>query len=215
MRITDIARQKKHSNRVSIFLDGAFAFGLNDETAFNHGLRTGLELNEDQIARMLEEDQRKKAKDAAFHYLSFRPRTVKEVRDKLREKDYKETIVQETIVLLKRLGLLDDRDFAARWIAERVRLKPRGRRLLFSELLKKGIAREMVEETLSEAFENIDERTLAAGLLRKKAARYRSVEPREAFRKMSDLLVRKGFDFGVARDVAGEMVREHKEEVTA
>ncbi|MCK5328249.1 MAG: RecX family transcriptional regulator, partial [Candidatus Latescibacteria bacterium] len=149
------------------------------------------------------------------HYLSFRPRTVKEVRDKLREKDYKETIVQETIVLLKRLGLLDDRDFAARWIAERVRLKPRGRRLLFSELLKKGIAREMVEETLSEAFENIDERTLAAGLLRKKAARYRSVEPREAFRKMSDLLVRKGFDFGVARDVAGEMVREHKEEVTA
>ena len=208
MQITSIVRQKKRSNRVSIFLDGAFAFGLNDETAFNHGLRTGLELDENQIARMLEEDQRKRAKDAALHYLSFRPRTVKEVRDKLREKDYEEEIVQETIVLLKRLGLLDDRDFADRWIAERLRLKPRGRRLLFVELTKKGIARETAEEALSTAFENKDERTLAADLLRKRAARYGKGEPRQAFRKMHDFLVRKGFDFEVAREVAEERMRE-------
>ena len=208
MRVTDIARQKKRSNRVSIFLDGAFAFGLNDETAFNHGLRTGLELDEDQVARMLEEDQRKRAKDAAFHYLSFRPRTIKEVRDKLREKNYEEEIVQETIVLLKRLGLLDDRDFADRWIAERLRLKPRGRRLLFVELIKKGIARETAEEALSTAFENKDERTLAADLLRKRTARTRTGKPRQAFRKMRDFLVRKGFDFEVAREVAEERMRE-------
>ncbi len=213
MRITDIARQKKHSNRVSIFLDGAFAFGLNDETAFNHGLRTGLELDENQIARILEEDQRKRAKDAAFHYLSFRPRTVKEVRNKLREKDYEEAVIQETIALLERLGLLDDQDFAARWIAERLRLKPRGRRLLFSELIKKGISREMAEEALSEAFENIDERTLAADLLQKKSARYGTAEPRQAFRKMHDFLVRKGFDFEVAREVAEELVRENEEKL--
>jgi regulatory protein len=206
MRITDIVRQKKRSNRLSIFLDGAFAFGLNDETAFNHGLKTGLELDEDQIARMLEEDQRKRAKDAAFHYLSFRPRTISEVRKKLREKDYEETIIQETIALLERLGLLDDRDFASRWIAERLRLKPRGRRLLFVELIKKGISREMAEEELSETFANVDERTLAADLLRKKAARTRTGDSRQAFRKMRDFLIRKGFDFEVAREVAEEMV---------
>ena len=210
MRITDIARQKKRSNRLSIFLDGEFAFGLDEETVFKHGLKIGLELDEDRIVQVLGDEQRKKAKDAAFHYLSFRPRTIKEVRDKLREKDYEETIVQETIALLERLGLLDDRDFAARWIAERLRLKPRGRRLLFSELIKKGISRETAEEALSEAFANIDERTLAADLLRKRAARYGAAEPRQAFRKMNDFLIRKGFDFEVARDVAGEDEEEVK-----
>jgi len=206
MRITDIVRQKKRSNRMSIFLDGAFAFGLDEETVFKHGLKIGLELDENRIAQVLGDEQRRQAKDAAFHYLSYRPRTVKEVRDKLREKDYEEELIEETIAILERLGLLDDRDFSARWIAERLRLKPRGRRVLFAELRQKGISREMAEETLSEAFGDIDERALAADLLRKRAARYRDVEPHQAFRRMSDFLVRKGFDFEIAKEVAEEMM---------
>jgi len=205
MRITDLVRQKKRSNRLSVFLDGAFAFGLDEETVFKYGLKIGLELDEDRVAQVLGDEQRKKAKDAAFHYLSYRPRTVKEVRDKLREKGYEEELIEETIALLERLGLLDDRDFAARWVAERLRLKPRGRRVLFAELRQKGISREMAEEVLSEAFGDIDERALAADLLRKRAARYQNVEPRQAFRRMSDFLVRKGFGFEVAREVAQEM----------
>lgn len=191
---------------MSIFLDGVFAFGLDEETVFKHGLKIGLELDEDRIAQVLGDEQRKKAKDAAFYYLSYRPRTVKEVRDKLKEKGYEGDLVEETIAVLRRLGLLDDRDFAARWVAERLRSKPRGRRVLFAELRQKGISREMAEETLSEAFGDIDERALAADLLRKRAARYRDVESHQAFRRMSDFLVRKGFDFEVAREVAQEMM---------
>jgi len=215
MRITDIVRQKRHSNRLSVFLDGVFAFGLDEETIFKHGLKIGLELDEDRIAQVLGDEARKKAKDAAFHYLSYRPRTIKEVRDKLKEKGYEEELVEETIALLERLGLLDDRDFAARWVAERLRSKPRGRRILFTELRQKGISREMAEETLSEAFADIDERSLAAELLCKRAARYRCDEPHRAFRRMSDFLVRKGFDFEVAREVAQEIIQEHEGEVKA
>ena len=215
MRITDMVHQKRHSNRMSIFLDGVFAFGLDEETVFKHGLKIGLELDEDRIAQVLGDEQRKKAKDAAFHYLSYRPRTIKEVRDKLKEKGYKGDLVEETIAVLRRLGLLDDRDFAARWIEERLRMKPRGRRMIFTELREKGVSREIAEEALSEAFANIDERTLAADLLRKRAARYRTVEPRRAFRRMSDFLVRKGFDFEIAKEVVEEMLREHEEEVKA
>jgi len=200
---------------MSIFLDGVFAFGLDEETVFKHGLKIGLELDEDRIAQVLGDEQRKKAKDAAFHYLSYRPRTIKEVRDKLKEKGYKGDLVEETIAVLRRLGLLDDRDFAARWIEERLRMKPRGRRMIFTELREKGVSREIAEEALSEAFANIDERTLAADLLRKRAARYRTVEPRRAFRRMSDFLVRKGFDFEIAKEVVEEMLREHEEEVKA
>ncbi|MFH1006747.1 MAG: RecX family transcriptional regulator [Candidatus Latescibacterota bacterium] len=209
MRITRLVRQKKHPNRLSVFLEGAFAFGIHDETALNHGLRAGLELDEGQITRMLQEENRKQAKDTAFHYLSFRPRTIREMQNKLREKEYDEAAVQETIALLERLGLLDDRDFAARWIAQRLRLKPRGRRVLFSELIHKGVARATAEETLSEAFLVTDERTLAADLLRKRAARYQDLDPSQASRKMGEFLARKGFPFDVARDVVAEIVREN------
>ena len=62
------------------------------------------------------DDQLQKAKDAAYRYLSYRARSVAEVRDKLKEKDFAAEVVAEVIDDLQRQKLLDDREFARRWI---------------------------------------------------------------------------------------------------
>ena len=70
------------------------------------------------------DDELQKAKHAAYHYLSFRARSVKEVRDKLEEKDYPEEIVAQVIADLERQRFLDDCEFARRFVEARLARAP-------------------------------------------------------------------------------------------
>ena len=50
--ITKIVEQKKRPNRRNIYLDGAFAFGLNDNVVARFRLREGLTLTDDREERV-------------------------------------------------------------------------------------------------------------------------------------------------------------------
>ncbi|MYK39759.1 MAG: RecX family transcriptional regulator, partial [Gemmatimonadetes bacterium] len=95
------------------------------------------------------EDQLQKAKDAAYRYLSYRARSVAEVRDKLKEKEFAAEIVAEVIADLQRQQLLDDREFARRWVEARL---PRayGARKLAQDLRHKGVATGVIDEVIAE-----------------------------------------------------------------
>ena len=208
MRITAIRRPRRSSHRFSIFLDGTYAFSLSEETILLHSLSVGTELDEAQTTQILAEDEGKQAKESALQYLSYRPRTRKEVRDKLQEKGYGSRVIEDVLGTLERLRLVDDRDFAARWVEERLRLKPRGRRLLLQELRQKGVSREDAVGAVGEAFEDVEEWELALGLLRKRMARYRGLERAQAIRRMYGFLARRGFEAELSRDVTQEVARE-------
>jgi len=93
----------------------------------------------------------KKTKDAlstALHFLKFRPRSVFEVEQKLKQKGVIKSEIEKVISVLKKNNLLDDLEFAKMWVRDRNLLKPTGSYVLKMELRKLGIADGIIEEVL-------------------------------------------------------------------
>src|SRR6185436_19009340 len=102
--------QKRSPNRVNIYLDGEFAFGLARIVAA--WLKTGQELSEEKIEQLQAEDARERALQQAMLFLSYRDRSESEIRQNLRKHEIPETVIDETLERLKRDGLANDNAFA-------------------------------------------------------------------------------------------------------
>ena len=108
--ITALRFQKRNKDRVNIYLDGQFAFGLAAIEAAH--LKVGQTLSDDEIIKLRMRDDIERAYGRALDYLSYRPRSESEVCRRLREKDVADQVVAVVIGRLKRAGLVDDRAFA-------------------------------------------------------------------------------------------------------
>lgn len=196
--ITALVVQKRNKERVNVYLDGEFAFGLAMIEALK--LHKGQKLSDEDIARLKALDEIEKAHERALNYLSYRPRSVDEVRRNLSEK-YPETAVEAVIERLERAGLLNDQEFARFWVENRDRFKPRSKRALRYELRQKGISDVDIDLVL----EALDEEDAARRAAEDRARRYRNADE-ETFRKrMSDFLARRGFSYGIIRDVVDQL----------
>jgi regulatory protein len=195
--ITRIEVQKKNLRRRSIYIDGKFAFGVNDEVVSKLRLEKGEKINEGDVREILRQKGESEAKEAALRFLSFRRRTEKEVRDKLKKRGFDNKTIISTVEKLKDYDLINDVEFAAAWVRERLAHKPRGKKLLKQELWKKGIKKEIIDQVTEELCK--DEDKAASELLEKIKRRYRNLEPQVARRRMLGLLLRRGFSYETAR----------------
>lgn len=198
-KITAITRQKRNKERVNVFIDGAYAFSLAEITAA--WLKPGQELTPEDIARLDSEDAVEKAKQSAYGYLTYRPRSTAEVRQNLLKKEYDETVVEQVLTRLTELNLLNDRDFARFWIEQRETFKPRSRRALRQELYQKGISQDIIDEVIS----GVDETAAARKAAQKKAQNWRQLPRETFFSKMGGYLQRRGFNFAITKTVSEEL----------
>jgi len=209
MTITELKPQQRNRNRVSVFLDGRYAFGLDQELVVKLGLRVGLEIDQSQMETIALEAERRKALDASFNLLSYRGRSRREIEDRLKRKGIGPERIAETIKRLTELGLLDDVKFAEAFARDRLEFARKGKRVIYAELRKKGVPKQIVEQVLTRA---LDEEKAAGELLEKVAKRYAALEPRARYRKLLDLLLRRGFSYDTTERVLKELAR--KAEVT-
>jgi len=138
-----------------------------------------------------------------FRLLRYRPRSVAEVRHRLARQGFSADQVEETIRRAKEAGLLDDRVFAKLWIEDRLLHRPASRRAIATELIEKGVEREVFEQLLDEAYPPIREREVALRLASGRYARLKGLEPARRARRTADFLMRRGF----ARSLAIAIVR--------
>jgi regulatory protein len=196
-KITALKIQKKNKNRVSVYLDHEYAFGLSRDVA--GWLAVGQELTEEKIKELQAKDNVEVALQKALNYLSYRPRTEQEVRQNLNKKHgFEEGIIDQIIERLERGGLVDDQNFAEMWVENRSEFRPRGSRALRMELRQKGIS----ERIISEALEELDEETLAFKAARKQARKYKNLEWVEFRKKLTGFLARRGFNYSEIAEVA-------------
>jgi regulatory protein len=190
-KITAISVQKKNPNRVNIYLDGEFAFGVARITAA--WLKNGDELSDEKIAKLLDEDSREWAYQQAMLFLSYRARSEKEIRQNLRKHEMAEGVIDETIERLRKAGLANDNEFAQAWVENRNTFRPRSRRALAMELRQKGLD----DETIHSATSGVDEDALAYEAAQKKVGRFKSLEWNDFRKKLSEFLARRGFPYSV------------------
>jgi regulatory protein len=170
------------------------------------GLGKGDALDEGLLARLELEQQRLTIHDAALHFLNHRDRSAKEVRMRLRKREFDDGLIEEEIERLERAGLLDDASFARVWVTDRVRLAPRSRRMLLHELAEKGIS----PEVAAEATKAIHDEDTALALAKRKAATLSARAPDDVKKKVMGFLTRKGYAYGLAASVASQVVDSAK-----
>lgn len=139
-------------------------------------------------------DDFEKYLNKAFHFLSFRPRSEKEVRDSLIKKKALPEIIDRIIVQLKEHNFLNDEDFARWFIESRLRFRPKSLRIIKLELKQKGVDRETIETAISNNTNELDLES-AKKLVEKKIDKYRDVKRQEVYQKLGGFLARRGFDW--------------------
>jgi len=205
-QITDIQIQKKYPSRRSIFLDGRFFCGVSEDVAVKFHLERGMEIDEDRLKELLYEEEFSKAKSYVYRILARRMYTTREIHDKLVQREYVDKIIEDVIAILERYGYLNDRTYAQEWIESRMRSKPKGKIALKRELERKGIDKLIIEDALSQAFDQSKEAEMALDLARRKVRSYNADDPVAAKRKLQSFLIRRGFDFGTVKDVIEQVI---------
>jgi regulatory protein len=132
-----------------------------------------------------------------LNFLSYRQRSEKEIRDKLTEREASPEITSQIITFLQQHKLLDDKEFARSWVRSRQSFRPKSKRAIKMELLKKGIAPETAEEALegNEDEEGINDTEQALKLIQKRIIRYKGLPKPELYQKLGGFLARRGFSW--------------------
>ena len=144
-QITDIRVQKNRRDRVNVFIDGRYAFALDQVSMFDARLEIGQDVSDERLDELMEKAGLDSAMSVALRYLTSRPRSERELRDRLRRRKIGQAVIDRTVEQLRTKGLLDDFTFAQYWVDQRVTFRPRSRRMLEMELRQKGVDGEAIE----------------------------------------------------------------------
>ena len=142
--------------------------------------------------------------DAAYRYLSYRPRSEFEMRVWLGRKGHGSRTIENTLSALRAKGLLDDLAFARFWRESRESSSPRSRAALRSELRRKGVDPDVV----AEALDGVDEEAAAYRAAQKKAARLATVDHDDFRTRLSAVLRRRGFSYEVTEHTVNRLWQE-------
>ena len=201
-RVTAIEPQVKRPNRLNLYIDDHFAMGLSGYVAAS--VRVGQELSRADLEKLLSADQLEEARNKALSFLEVRPRSEREVRERLAQKKYPQEIIDQVMTRLGDVKLVDDRDFAKFWVENREGFKPRSKRALQYELRQKGVS----SEEITRAVKKVDERDSAYRAAHSKALRYKELDAQAFREKLSGFLARRGFDYTVTRATVTRLWQE-------
>lgn len=203
MKITKIEGQK-NIERVNIYIDREFAFGLTKEIQLKYGLYEGMEIDKKFIEEVLLEEEKLKAKNKALKFLSYRQRSEKEVVDKLKKEGFSQEIIDKTVEFLKGYNLIDDLNFAKNFVMDKSNINKYGPERIKYELYMKGIPESIINKSL-EYYD--DEYSVALELARKKINSYKNDNKSAIYRKLGGFLQRRGFSYECILKVLRELVK--------
>jgi regulatory protein len=194
--ITNIETQKNNPNRLNVYLDDEFAFGVSRYVGA--WLTTGKKISKEEIEQLVSHDAREKAFQKALHFISYHPRSEFEVLEKLTDLGFSEAMIDDVIVELREKNYINDRQFAENWIATRSQSKPRSRKMFSYELRKKHISDAVIDQALADA---PTDKEMAYRLSEKYVRRYAHLDTESIKNKMKGVLARKAFPFDVIEEV--------------
>lgn len=160
----------------------------------------------------MEPDKKKaRAKNNAYSLLRSRPRSEREIKERLGLKGYDETIIDDVIEGLKRTGEIDDERFAKFWVESRMHLNPVGDIVLRRELKEKGIGDSLIEAALDVKAATYDEYRVAFDMARERFGRLKKLDKSKAMKRLYDFLMRRGFKYENVQKILEDLT-QHKNE---
>jgi regulatory protein len=195
----EITRVRERRGRARIFVDGEFWAEIDADVAVERGLREGVALSIEELEAARVAGEMALAMNRALHFLGYRARSRREVRDRLRRYGYGEETVEVVIRRLEELGYLDDEEFAR--TAAREKARRYGPRRVSADLRRSGVDAELAQDVVEEEF---SERSEVEAARSAAARRYNRGGSDAEARRVYGFLMRRGYSAGVCAEVARE-----------
>lgn len=213
LKITKIEEQKKNKDRVSIYIDEVYAFGVNLELVYLYSLKVGKELTDEFVNEVLKKEESMRANNYAINLISSGGlKTEKEIIDKMTRKGFNEEDIVNAITLLKEYKYIDDNIFAEYFIKDKININGYGVNKIKNELYRKGVSSDIINEALEEFIDSDNQFELALEAGRKKIRTIRTDDFSIIYRRVAGFLQGRGFSFDVIKKVMDEIKKEFKDE---
>jgi len=203
LRVTALEQQSRRRG-VKVYLDDGAPLVMSLEICLQFQLRVGDELSDARVAEIKDVQSQHAALQSAMRLLTYRPRSEAELRDRLAQQGVVAGVLEATIARMRELRLIDDEAFARDHVTRRDRTSPRGRRLVASELRAKGIERGIAAQSVATLVD--DDAAYRAALRR--AIPLAALTYTQFRRRLTDFLLRRGFDHEVTRAVVARIWEE-------
>jgi len=198
MQVTKIAAQQKNPQRVSVYVDGAYALSLTIDQLLEQKLRVGNELDDARLTLLLKLSEDGKVRARALEWVLLRPRSAQELLMYLRRKKTDELLTTAIMHEFSQKKYQDDGQFARWWVENRLR-KNKSNHEIRRELRQKGIDREIIEGVMHDSVDQKQRlRTLVAQKIDKSAYRQDTL-------RLKRYLMAKGFAYSDIDDALTEL----------
>lgn len=137
-------------------------------------------------------DEWMKVKDDALRLLSFSPRSISELRSRLKMKKHPEEWIEKAVALLVKDGLLDDEKFARLYALSRSQSRPTGKNRIRQELTLKGLSSGAIESAMTSIHE-VDEKESALEVAAKRMRLMKGLPVLKQKMRILGFLKRRGF----------------------
>lgn len=192
--ITAVEPQARQRDRVNVFVDGAFALGLDAEVAARLGLQVGQQVDAPRLQAAAAMDEECRAIQAALRLLAVRARSRAEIATRLRRRPFAAAAIEAALAYLERQGWVDDEQFAREFARSRLQsADPPGPRRLAHDLARRGVPAPVIQAVLS-GLDDADPVSAAVAVARRRLSRMGAPDRQVAWRRLGGYLARRGYD---------------------
>lgn len=202
IEITDVTAQKKeNSDRVNVFVNGAFFGSVYLDICLKYGIKKGATFNEEQFNEIILDSDKQIALNRTAKYIASKLKTVKEVKDYLIKKEYSKPVIDYCINKLLEYKYLDDEAYVTAYV--NTYKNKYGVLKLKNNLIMKGIDKNYLEEyfkTFESDFDNL--LSIANKYLKNKEVNY------ENLTKLYRYLASRGYSYDEINSVINKLKSE-------
>ena len=192
---------KKRTNKCIVEFENDEILELSVDLIVKYTLKKGSLLDDEKLKMIISEQKVFDVKQAAFSYASYKPRTVRQVLEKLRMKEFSDSEIAVGINFLTNFNLLDDEKFSKTFAYEYSKRKNAGKQKVFMELLKRGIHKDLAKSAVAEQNDVEIEFEMAMKAAEKKLRQLERKPPEKRKNSLIAYLQRQGFNWDTIRKV--------------
>ncbi|MGE6227143.1 RecX family transcriptional regulator [Paenibacillus chitinolyticus] len=207
--ITGIERQKRNKKRYNVYVNDEYVCSVHEDILIKNRLLKGEQIDAQRLREAMEEDEKHEAYLKAIRFVAVRPRSVQEVKMKLKDLGYEADLIDWAVGRLLEQKYLDDADFAKLWTEQRIQYQRKGRNAVRYELAQKGLSRDEISKALSAV--DTEEEMEGALIVGRKKWKTVSGEKMDRKRKTMAFLLRRGYPSSLVNDVMRRLSEEELE----
>lgn len=202
MKITSITRQVKRDDRFSVFIDGKYALSLSESGLLETKLCLNQELNQAELKRLKLKSSDDKLYAQTLRLVATRPKTRWEVEIYLKQKGARPDLIEQILNKLSKIDLINDSKRAKSLASHYTELKPISKRKLVSQLKKRRLSDEDIDNALSST--NIDDRKALEEIVGRKRAQVKYQDKTKFMRYLAN----QGFNY---EDIKAALSQDHQD----